>query len=138
MFQIQSKYNSDNSKVIGRLKLLRIGGYTSQISALNLVIVPNASKTTLVVKEDFIDEATTLFRDTGIDITVEGHRMFGAACGKRSFVDGSAASKIKEWESEIGILSQVAEMYPNAVYIVFSRDRDCTRRNSTVKSATKK
>ena len=50
--------------------------------------------------------------------------MLGAACGKRSFVDGSAASKIKEWDSEIGILSQVAEMYPNAVYIVFTRVLD--------------
>lgn len=112
---------ADDSNAMGRLKALNDWWLHLTNLGPKFGYFPNASKTTLVVKEEFIDEATTLFGDTGINITVEGHRMLGAACGKRSFVDGYVASKIKEWESEIEILSEVAEMYPHAVYTVFTR-----------------
>ena len=81
---------ADDSNAIGRLKTLKDWWLHVHLTNLGpeLGYFPNASKTTLVVKEDFIDEATTLFRDSGIGITVEGQRMPGAACGKHSFVDG--------------------------------------------------
>ena len=47
--------------------------------------------------------------------------MLGAACGKRSFVDGYVVDKIKEWEEEIDMLSKIAEMYPHAAYTAFTR-----------------
>ena len=112
---------ADDSNGIGRLKALKVWWLHLTNLGSEFGYFPNASKTTLVVKEEFIDEANTFFRDTGINITVDGHRMLGAAWGKRSFVDKYAASKIKEWWSEIVIRSEVAEMYPHAVYIVFTQ-----------------
>ncbi|CAB3981277.1 histone chaperone ASF1A [Paramuricea clavata] len=83
---------------------------------------PNASKTTMVVKEAFFEQAKDLFEETaGIKITTDGHKILGAACGKRSFVDEYIADKIDEWEEEIETLSKIAEMYPHAAYIAFTR-----------------
>ena len=53
---------------------------------------PNAGKTTVVVKEEFLKQAKVLFDETGIKITTDGHKVLGAACGKRSFVDGYSIS----------------------------------------------
>ena len=110
-----------DSNAIGRLKALKDWWQHLKNLGPEFGYFPYASKTTLVVKEEFIDGAIKVFRDTRIKITIEGHKMLGAACGKRSLVDGYVASKIKEWDSEIKILSEVVEMYPHAVYTVFTR-----------------
>ena len=57
-------------------------------------MIKNASKTTMVVKEEFFDQAKDLFEETGIKITTDGHKILGAACGKRSFVDEYVADKM--------------------------------------------
>jgi hypothetical protein len=41
-------------------------------------------------------EQRNVFENTGITITTDGHKMLGAACGKRPFVEGHVADKIKE------------------------------------------
>ena len=40
---------------------------------------PNASKTWLIVKESTLEEASVIFKDTGVAITVEGRRHLGAS-----------------------------------------------------------
>ena len=46
--------------------------------------------------------------------------MLGAACGKRPFVEGYVADKIKEWDEEIMTLSKIAESYPHTAYTALS------------------
>ena len=40
---------------------------------------PNAAKTCIIVKEEYLAQAVTLFEGTGISITQEGKRYLGAA-----------------------------------------------------------
>ena len=75
----------------------------------------------MVVKEEYFYQAKDLFEETGIKITTGGHKILGAACGKRSFVEGYVAEKIDEWVKEIELLSTIAEIYPHAAYTAFTR-----------------
>ena len=47
---------------------------------------PNASKTTLVVKPEYIEEATEMFEGSGIIITPGGQKILGAALGMTTFI----------------------------------------------------
>ena len=48
---------------------------------------PNAVKTWLFVKESQLALAKELFRDTGVQITTEGHRLLGAPVETRQFCE---------------------------------------------------
>ena len=47
---------------------------------------PDAKKTWLVVKEQFLDHACHLFSDTCVNVTSEGTPYLGAAIGSRAFI----------------------------------------------------
>ena len=116
---------ADDSSAAGRLRALKVWWQHLTILGPEFGYFPNASKTTMVVKEEFFDQAKYLFEETGIKITTDGHKILGAACGKRSFVDEYVADKIDEWEKEIEMLSKIAEMYPHAAYTAFTRAIVC-------------
>ena len=71
------------------------------------------------VKADQLPSAITLFDNSNINITVEGKRLFGAIVGsdsyKRKFVDNF----VKDWNSQLCMLSTVAESHPQAAYTGF-------------------
>ena len=69
---------------------------------------PNASKTWLIVKESKLEEASKIFRDTGVAITVQGRRHLGAAIGKPTFVEKYVQHKISGWVHEVERLSSIA------------------------------
>ena len=52
---------------------------------------PNASKSLLIVKEQYIDEAKTLFAGSEVTITTEGHKHLGAVIGnpQKKFPSGA-------------------------------------------------
>ena len=80
---------------------------------------PNAIKTYLIVKPDFCDAATTLFRDTNVQITCFGQRHLGAAIGTRSFTEEYVSKKVKSWCDEILTLSTIAKTHPHSAYGAF-------------------
>ena len=47
----------------------------------------NATKTWLLTKEKFLDQAKILFQDTQVNITTHGRHYLGAALGSKEFVD---------------------------------------------------
>ena len=47
---------------------------------------PNASNTCLILKEETLEEATTMFEGTGVAITAEGRRHLGAAIGTHNLL----------------------------------------------------
>ena len=70
---------------------------------------PNSMKTWLVViKEEKEIDAATLFKETGVSITVEGKRHLGAAIGKQIFIESYVQRKVSEWVGEIESLSSIA------------------------------
>ena len=70
---------------------------------------PKASKSYLIVKEDQLPNATALFGNSNVNITVEGKRHLGAIFGsdgyKREYVD----ELVKDWNSQLCMLSTVSQ-----------------------------
>ena len=65
-------------------------------SGLPLGYVPNAKKCWLIIKPEREQAATEVFRDTAINVTIEGHKHLGAAVGSRPFLEEYVGEKVDE------------------------------------------
>ena len=78
-----------------------------------------ASKSYLKVKEDQLPNATMLFDNSNVNFKVEVKRLLGAIVGseiyKRKYVD----NLVKDWNSQLCILSTLAESQPQAAHSAF-------------------
>ena len=68
---------------------------------------PKPTKTWLIVKEDKLEEAKRMFKDTGIKITSDGMRHLGAAIGSKDFKDSYVQQKIQEWIDSVERLAKI-------------------------------
>ena len=73
---------------------------------------PEASKTWLIVKNDFYDIANTTFKSTKINVTSNGKRHLGAVIGSRSYKEDYMNEKINYWIKEVKLLSEIAKIEP--------------------------
>jgi hypothetical protein len=85
---------------------------------------PNAGKTWLIIKPEFIIEAEVLFSGTGIKITSEGpeggQRYLGAALGTPDFIQQYVKNKVKTWVDELEKLSETAKCEPQLAYSAYT------------------
>ena len=88
---------------------------------------PNASKTWLIVKESMLEEATAIFKDTCVAITMEGRRHLGAAIGKPSFVEKYVQHKVSGWVHEVEHLPSITVTQPHAAYAAFTHGLNSRR-----------
>ena len=83
---------------------------------------PNATKSWLVVKPEFLEEAERLFAGTGINISSEGRPYLGSFInvndGKSQ--DDFVENKVKKWIKKIEKLSEIALFQPQAAYLAFT------------------
>ena len=77
---------------------------------------PKASKSYLIVKEGQLPNATTLFDNSNINITVKGKRLLGAIIGSDSYKREYIHDLVKDWNSQLCMLSTIAESQPQAAY----------------------
>ena len=75
----------DDSTGGGKINPLR--GWWQRLSTASpqMGYHPNASKTHLIVKPQFQEEAIKVFKGIGIKVTTEGHKMLGTTIGAISF-----------------------------------------------------
>ena len=76
----------------------------------------NASKTWLVVRPEYLDQAKEIFAESGVQITAEGRRHLGAAVGTRSFAEAFVSTKVQEWVKEIDTLTLIAQTQPHTAF----------------------
>ena len=69
---------------------------------------PNPSKTWLVTKEGYHTTGTSIFADTGVNVTSDGRPYLGAAVGSKEFVEIYVESKVKSWLSSVCNLATIA------------------------------
>jgi hypothetical protein len=81
---------------------------------------PQPKKCILVVKEHKLDEAKKLFSGTNVEITINGTRHLGAALGSVEFKGNFVGEKVKEWISQVELLSRFAKTQPHAAFAVFT------------------
>ena len=81
---------------------------------------PNASKTCLIVKEEKLPLAASLFEGTGVSIAKDGKRHLGAALGSDSFVMTYVCKKVATWVQEVERLSSIAITQPQSAFAAFT------------------
>ena len=79
---------------------------------------PNASKT-MIVKEQFLDEARRLFQGTNVNITVHGKRHLEATIESREYTEQYVGDKVKTWTQELLQLAEITTSQPHAAYAAF-------------------
>ena len=80
---------------------------------------PKAEKSWLVVKENELERAQEIFRDTGVKITVDGRKYLGGFVGKRDGTENYVLDLVKDWVEQLKLLSKIAKSEPQAAYSVF-------------------
>ena len=111
---------ADDSTAAGKVKAVRRWWTCLTNIGPKIGYYPNPSKTYLVVKPEFLDEARNMFEGTGIKLTTEGHGLLGSTVGTTKFNKEFVAGKVESFVEEIDTLSKIAEMYPQAAYAAFS------------------
>ena len=81
---------------------------------------PNAKKCWLIIKPEREQAAREVFRDTAINVTIEGHKHLGAALGSRSFLEEYVGENVDEWVNEVTKLAEFAISQPQASYAAFT------------------
>ena len=111
---------ADDATAGGSLPHLRT--WWDRISKIgpNYGYYPNTTKTWLIVKDNNLEEATTLFQGMGVSVTVERKRHLRAAIGKKSFIESYVKHKVSGWVLEVEFLSSIAVTQPHAAYAVFT------------------
>ena len=77
---------AEDSTAAGRLQALKSWWHHLTTMGPGYGYFPTASKTTLVVKPEYIEEATEMFEGSGIIITPGGQKILGAALGMTTFI----------------------------------------------------
>ena len=60
-----------------------------------------------------------LFANSRLNITAEGKRHLGAVIRSTECCDEYVKSLVKDWDNQLTILSTIAEIQPQAVYLAF-------------------
>ena len=61
-----------------------------------------------------------MFKDTVINITVEGQKHLGAVIGSRDFLESYVSDKVEDWVREVAQLADFARTQPQASYAAYS------------------
>ena len=80
---------------------------------------PNANKSWLVVKQHLLDEASELFNDTDVNITVEGRKYLGGFIGTIEGKEKYVKKLVQKWSKQLITLSSIAKFEPQAAYAAF-------------------
>ena len=81
---------------------------------------PKPSKSYLVVKEQYLENATETFRGSEVKITTEGKKHLGAAIGSEDFKASYVKSLADNWIDQLNLLSKIAESKPQSAYSAFA------------------
>ena len=105
----------------GAGKLDRLRQWWQKVNQIGpyLGYFPNASKSWLILKPGKMNQAQTIFEDSGINITLDGKRHLGAAIGSQNFKEKFVRQKVDDWVREIVLLAKIAETEPQAAYAAF-------------------
>ena len=80
----------------------------------------NAKKCWLIIKPEREQAAREVFRDTSINVTMEGYKHLGAALGSRLFLEEYVGEKVDEWVDDVTKLAEFAISQAQASYAAFT------------------
>ena len=112
---------ADDSSSCGKLVEIRKWWDVLQVAGPDYGYYPLPKKTVLIVKQDYLDEATRIFDGTGITISATGERHMGAWVGSTAHKEKYVSEKVSDWVRDIEELSRLAKDEPQAVYSCYTK-----------------
>ncbi len=82
---------------------------------------PKPSKSILVVKEDHLQAAKEVFKDSGLEITSEGQRHLGAVVGTVEYRNTYVNGKVAAWIEDIKQLAEIAKEEPQIALTAYTK-----------------
>lgn len=82
--------------------------------------LPNAVKSTLLVRPEWLEEACRLFMDTNVSVTSESVAVLGCPVGSSSYVQSMVSKKIDVWCRKLKALAGIAMSQPQSAYCAFT------------------
>ena len=103
----------------------RSGGPSSNITWSNKLgpyigYFPKPTKSFLIVKENYINEANAIFSNTQIQITTRGNRYPGAIIGDEAYKNEYVNNKVNECVERIINLTGIAKTHSHSAYSAFT------------------
>ena len=72
------------------------------------------------MKPDKYDAAKCIFKDSNLNITNEGKRHLDTVVGREEFRKEYVIMRVKEWITELKLLTKIAKFYPQVAYCAFT------------------
>ena len=73
----------------------------------------------IIVKEEKLEEAWVLFRNSGVKVTKDANRYLGLALGFEASVQDMLKREVRRWLETMKKQSDMANIQPHAVYAAF-------------------
>ena len=73
----------------------------------------------IIVKEEKLEEARALFKNSGIKVTTDANRYLGSALGSEASVQDMLKREVRKWSGTMKKLSDMANIQPHPLYAAF-------------------
>ena len=80
---------------------------------------PNDRKCWIIAKPAKEESVRKAFKDTSINVTVQGQKHLGAAIGSREYLEEYVSEKVTNWINDIAKLAEFALSQPQACYAAY-------------------
>jgi len=81
---------------------------------------PNAAKSVLIVKPEYLGQAREAFRETNVIIKAGGEKHLGAVLGTTAAREEYITRQVDEWRREVIELAEIAKKEPHSAYTAFT------------------
>ena len=81
---------------------------------------PNDRKCWIIAKPAKEESVREAFKDTSINVTVQGQKHLGAARGSKEYLEEYVSEKVINWINEIAKLAELALFQPQACYAAYT------------------
>ncbi|CAH3180463.1 unnamed protein product, partial [Porites lobata] len=81
---------------------------------------PNDRKCWIIAKPAKEESVREAFKDTSINVTVQGQKHLGAAIGSREYLEEYVSEKVTNWINDIAKLAEFALSQPQACYAAYT------------------
>ena len=117
---VKQVWYADDATAIGTISDLRTWWESLACLGPSYGYFPNAAKTWLLTKPDYLTQAKSVFADTKVNITCDGRPHLGAALGTPAYIDEFVKDKVDNWCAELDKLSSIAKTQPHAAYAAYT------------------
>ena len=111
---------ADDMTGAGELEKLKIWWDLINEHGPKIGYYPNAKKSCLIVKPQFVDDARRIFANTQVKISTSGEKHLGAAIGSEEFRETYSKKLVEGWIKEVNELSEIAKSEPHAAFTNFN------------------